>query len=57
MKDFNVEVMYAGEILSKHACKYNLLSEDIDTLMQTIDPRYKAEEKEITTSVQRGVPD
>ncbi|OMJ81642.1 hypothetical protein SteCoe_17859 [Stentor coeruleus] len=58
MCNFQVEKMYAGEILSKHACKYNLSAEDIDTLMATVDPTQKRPDPaEIITSVQRGVPD
>ena len=56
MKEFSVEVQYAAEILSKYACRYNLIAEDIDTLMATVDPMFKQPEKEVVSVVQRGVP-
>lgn len=57
MKEFNVDPMYAGEIVSKYACKYNLPAEDIDTLMATVDPKFRIAEKETVFAVQRGVPE
>lgn len=58
MSNFQVEKMYASEIISKHACKYNLTAEDMDTLIATVDPSQKCPDTtEIITSVQRGVPD
>ena len=57
MREFNVESLYAIEMISKQACKHNLLSEDINTLMATIDPKYQKKSPEIPASVQRGVPD
>ncbi|CAG9321953.1 unnamed protein product [Blepharisma stoltei] len=59
MLTFQVDTMYAAELVSKYACKYQLSSEDMDTLMATIDKKFSAKtdkEEEVVQEVQRGVP-
>lgn len=56
---FKVDTMYAAELVSKYACKYQLSSEDMDTLMATIDKKFAKSpvlEDEKRQEVQRGVP-
>lgn len=56
MNELNVEFVYAAEILSKNACKYNLSAEDIDTLMASANPSLKVNGRDVAPSVQRGIP-
>lgn len=37
MISLKVEPIYAGELVSKYACKYNLSTEDMNTLSSLID--------------------
>ncbi|CAG9319027.1 unnamed protein product [Blepharisma stoltei] len=60
MVGFEVDTMYAAELVSKYACRYQLPSRDIDTLMATIDKDYKRQDdafEEPAHEVLRGVPD
>lgn len=56
MKNFKVDVIYASEILAKNACRYELSSEDIDTLVATVDVSFKKSRTEVP-AVQKGIPD
>lgn len=56
MKNFKVDVIYASEILAKNACRYELNSEDIDTLVATVDTSFKKNRVEVP-AVQKGIPD
>eukprot|EP00358_Blepharisma_japonicum_P002762 CAMPEP_0202952378 /NCGR_PEP_ID=MMETSP1395-20130829/38088_1 /ASSEMBLY_ACC=CAM_ASM_000871 /TAXON_ID=5961 /ORGANISM="Blepharisma japonicum, Strain Stock R1072" /LENGTH=157 /DNA_ID=CAMNT_0049662439 /DNA_START=1176 /DNA_END=1646 /DNA_ORIENTATION=+ len=60
MVGFEVDTMYAAELVSKYACRYQLPDGDIDTLMATIDKDYKRQDnvfEEPAHEVLRGVPD
>lgn len=60
MLDFHVDTMYAAELVSKYACRYELSTEDMDTLMATVDKEFLKRDpmlEERKFEVQRGVPD